>query len=448
MKGVGQSFRSEPPVTLDPPIGSILVIAMTRMGDLFQLAPMAAALREKHAGCRIGLVAYQEFGETAAGLSLFDDLFLVDGKTIRRMVFDDRISWCEKIARIRAMTDDWNRKDYDLLINLTPNRIGTVLGYLVRAREVRGVVMTKDGFRAFYDPAIAYFGMMVRHRLYNDANLVDLFLRVARVSPPRRLVLAGKMETSGPVLPSGRRWVAVQTGASVALKRWPEDSFIRMVAHFLSRSPGAGVVLLGAGEEDVARNRRIVAALEDRWSSGRVLNLTGQTTVRELAGLLRSVSRLVSNDTGAMHVAAAMGTPVVALSFANLFYPETAPYGDNHVVLQSRKSCAPCGIDAQCLNPVCRDDIDPEWFAQLLVHLEENPRTRRELEKECRRISVRTLPGPAASCGRLGLGWSRPSSLSSRFETPPGSSGSFQKSLPSGLGDGGGRETSGLGDGV
>lgn len=369
----GRQRVRETPVSLDSAIGSILVIAMTRMGDLFQLAPMASALREKHPGSRIGLVAYKEFGETAAGLSLFDDLFLVDGRAIRQMVYDDRISWSEKIERIRTMTSDWNVRDYDLLINLTPNRIGTVIGYLVRAREVRGVVMTGDGFRAFYDPAIAYFGMMVRNRLYNDLNLVDLFLRIARVPPPRRLVLQERMETAGPGLPPGRRWIAVQTGASVALKRWPEESFVRMIAHFLSRSPVSGVVLVGAGEEDVARNRRIVAALEDRWSSGRILNLTGQTSVRELAGLLRLVSRLVSNDTGAMHVAAAMGTPVVALSFANLFYPETAPYGENHVVLQSRKSCAPCGIDAQCLNPVCRQDIDPEWLARLLAYLEESP---------------------------------------------------------------------------
>lgn len=371
MKGGRASNPKTSAPSRNATIGSILVIAMTRMGDLFQMAPMAAALRERHPGCRIGLVAYREFGETAAGLSLFDDLYLVDGQAIRRMVFDDRVSWSEKISRIRVMSADWNRGEYDLLINLTPNRIGTVLGYLVKAREVRGVIMTRDGFRAFYDPAIAYFGMMVRNRLYNDTNLVDLFLRIAQVSPPGGLVLPERMEIPSSELPAGKRWVAVQTGASVSIKRWPEESFVRMIAHFLSRSPGSGVVLVGSGEEDVARNRRIVSALEDRWSSGRILNLTGRTSVRELAGVLRSVSRLVSNDTGAMHVAAAMGTPVVALSFANLFYPETAPYGNNHVVLQSRKPCAPCGIDSHCLNPVCREDIAPEWLAQFVAHLEE-----------------------------------------------------------------------------
>ncbi len=389
--------RTAVPATEDSSVDriarSILVIAMTRMGDLFQMAPMAAALRERHPGCRIGLVAYREFGETAAGLSLFDDLYLVDGQGIRRMVFDDRISWSRKIARIRAMTADWNRREYDLLINLTPNRIGTLMGYLVKAREVRGVIMTRDGFRAFYDPAIAYFGMMVRNRLYNDTNLVDLFLRIARVFPPRGLVLPERMDIPAAGLPPGKRWVAVQTGASVAIKRWPEESFVRMIAHFLSRSPGSGIVLVGSGEEDVARNRRIVAALEDRWSSGRILNLTGQTSVRELAGLLRSVTRLVSNDTGAMHVAAAMGTPVVALSFANLFYPETAPYGESHIVLQSRKPCAPCGIDALCLNPVCREDIAPEWLAQLVAHLEEPESSGQDLRSRIAGFLDRKSPG-------------------------------------------------------
>ena len=348
----------------------ILVVAMTRMGDLFQMAPMVASLRESHKGCRISLVAYREFGETAIGLALFDDLYLVDAVALRTMIYDDAVSFREKIVRIKTMTADWSAVPVDLLINLTPNRIGAVLGYLVRAREVRGVTLTRDGFRAFLDPAIAYFGQMVQNRLYNDTNLVDLFLRVGQVPPPRGLVLADKMgaEDSG-LLPGDRTWIAVQTGASVEIKRWPEHAFVRMIAHILSRAPEWGVVLIGAGDEEVARNRRIVAALEDRWSAGRILNLTGKTSVATLAGVLRRVARLVSNDTGAMHVAAAMGTPVVALSFANLYYHETAPYGEGHVVLQSRRACAPCGLDAVCLNPVCREEIDPEWVAQLVVVL-------------------------------------------------------------------------------
>jgi hypothetical protein len=95
-----------------------------------------------------------------------------------------------------------------------------------------------------------------------------------------------------------------------------------------------------------------------------------------------------------MHVAAAMGTPVVALSFANLFYPETAPYGENHVVLQSRKSCAPCGIDAQCLNPVCRQDIDPEWLARLLAYLEESPPGKGSFRELMEGFIASHPPGP------------------------------------------------------
>ena len=350
----------------------ILIIAMTRMGDLFQMAPMVASLRERHKDCRISLVAYREFGETAVGLGLFDDLYLVDAVALRTMIYDDQVSFRDKIRQVKEMTQGWSSSPVDLLINLTPNRIGAVLGYLVRAREVRGVTLTRDGFRAFLDPAIAYFGQMVQNRLYNDTNLVDLFLRVGQVPPPRGLVLSDKMgvEDSG-LLPAGRRWIAVQTGASVDIKRWPEQAFVRMIAHLLSRAPEWGVVLIGAGAEDIARNRRIVAALEDRWSAGRLLNLTGKTTVAALAGVLRRVDRLISNDTGAMHVAAAMGTPVVALSFANLYYHETAPYGEGHVVIQSRRACAPCGLDAVCLNPVCREEMDPEWVARLVVALGE-----------------------------------------------------------------------------
>lgn len=376
---------------------SILVIAMTRMGDLFQLAPMVSALRSRRPGCRIALVAYREFGETASGLDLFDALFLVDGQAIRGMVYNDQVSWVAKIHRIREMTGDFGGEEFDLLINLTPNRIGTVLGYLVRAKEVRGLVMTRDGFRAFFDPGIAFFGMMVQNRIYNDTNLVDLFLRIGQVPPPDRKSRAkspGTTPGGACLLPAGRHWVAVQTGASVAIKRWPEGAFVRMISHLLSRAPEIGVLLIGAGEEDLFRNRRIMAALEDRHHAGRLLDLTGKTSVMELSSVLREVSLLVSNDTGAMHVAASVGTPVVALSFANLFYPETAPYGDDHVVLQTRKACAPCGIDAHCTNPLCRDDVDPEWLARFVAAVEDGRRAGKPRREAMLEFLAGDPPGP------------------------------------------------------
>jgi hypothetical protein len=94
----------------------------------------------------------------------------------------------------------------------------------------------------------------------------------------------------------------------------------------------------------------------------------GATTVSELAALLARCQVLVTNDTGPMHVAAAVGTRVVDISTGPVFVHETGPYGDGHFVIESRLDCFPCVAGSECCHIACRDDITPEDVAALTAH--------------------------------------------------------------------------------
>jgi heptosyltransferase-2 len=138
-------------------------------------------------------------------------------------------------------------------------------------------------------------------------------------------------------------------------KRWPPDRVAGVLAR-VSREHGAVGVLVGAaGDRDAGRE--IESTLP---GDARVVNLIGRTDLRVLAGVLARCRAFVSNDSGAMHLAAALGVPVAAI-FGPTDDRVTAPLGD-HDVLVHQVFCRPCmlrdcPIDHRCMKGISIDDV-------------------------------------------------------------------------------------------
>src|ERR1019366_6357957 len=103
----------------------------------------------------------------------------------------------------------------------------------------------------------------------------------------------------------------------------------------------ARVVMFGAPEE------ALLATAIAEASGEPVVNLCGKTGIRELQWLLRKCTVFLSNDTGTMHMAAALGTPVVAL-FGPTSHESFGPLGDLNHTLQGKASCSPCFPHPTC----------------------------------------------------------------------------------------------------
>ncbi len=104
--------------------------------------------------------------------------------------------------------------------------------------------------------------------------------------------------------------LAIHPGAKWVTKRWPPEKFAAIASRYLTETGGSVVIVGAPSERDLAL--RLLAELPPAQSS-RTLNLSGQTSLLELAALLHQVDHVLSNDSGPMHLAAAMGTPVVGL---------------------------------------------------------------------------------------------------------------------------------------
>jgi lipopolysaccharide heptosyltransferase II len=154
----------------------------------------------------------------------------------------------------------------------------------------------------------------------------------------------------------GRVLVGMAPGAAYGhAKRWPPTRVADVIAR-LTRERGAACVLVGApGDRDAGRE------IESALPAGiRAIDLIGRTDLRLLVGVLSQCAAFVSNDSGAMHLAAAAGVPVTAI-FGPTDERVTAPIGD-HDVLVHQVFCRPCmlrdcPIDHRCMKGITADAV-------------------------------------------------------------------------------------------
>ena len=178
---------------------------------------------------------------------------------------------------------------------------------------------------------------------------VDDELPRVRVTEPTASRAAALLEQSG-VAP-GATIVGFAPGAAYGhAKRWPPSRVAELIARLVRERDA--VCVLGGAVDDRAAGREIESALP---AGIRAVNLIGRTDLRVFAGVLARCAAFVSNDSGAMHLAAATGVPVAAI-FGPTDERVTAPAGE-HDVLLHQVFCRPCmlrecPIDHRCMKGV------------------------------------------------------------------------------------------------
>ena len=160
---------------------------------------------------------------------------------------------------------------------------------------------------------------------------------------------AGEHWLAGAGLGPDRPRVGICPGAAQPQKLWPAESF-GTVARGLA-GDGARVVMVGSRAEEPLRARASAAA-------GAELPAALSLDLRLSAAVLAGLDLLVTNDTGPMHMAVAVGTPVVAV-FGPTLASEYGPRGQRHRVFQMPRTCDPC-LQRQCPRPTCLEALGPE----------------------------------------------------------------------------------------
>jgi heptosyltransferase III len=159
----------------------------------------------------------------------------------------------------------------------------------------------------------------------------------------------------------GLQMVAVSVGTKVQAKDWGKENWRALLASVAAHFPGRALLLAGAAEESEASE---FAA--EGWKShggGVVVNLCGRLTPRESAAALARARLFVGHDSGPMHLAAAVGTPVVAIFAARNIPRQWFPFGKQHRVVYHRVECWGCGLETcieqrkKCLMTITVEEV-------------------------------------------------------------------------------------------
>jgi ADP-heptose:LPS heptosyltransferase len=351
-----------------------LIINVTRMGDLIQTGPLLSRLREEWPDVAIDLVVDRSFAPTASLLTGLRQVITYDFTRL----LDECRTQSKSLVTLMQETTAWaaplRAARYDRIVNLTFNRQTGLLASYIGAPDLRGIIAGPDGGPIVQNPWLSYFTDLHRHRRFNRFNLVDLYAMGGSshggFSPLSIAIPADGRAWADLFLQSQgrtvRQWIAIQAGASDVMKAWRPEYFGQTMAR-LSRHSDVGFVMIGTAAEADA----IQLAMTTYRDSGGVapmLDASGRTTLNQLVGLLSRCQLLLTNDTGPMHLAVGVGTPVIDLSVGHVDHHETGPYGPGHWVIQPDLACSPCGFDQICAHQACKDRIIPEEVAMLCLH--------------------------------------------------------------------------------
>jgi ADP-heptose:LPS heptosyltransferase len=350
----------------------ILCFRLERIGDLLMTGPALAELRALLPGASIDLVAGSWNREIAAALPGIDRVETLDADWLAR-----EGSGVSALGLARAAAR-WRSRRYDLAINFEPD-IRTNLA-IAAAGARRTLGFASGGGGALLDVALDYDP--TAHTADNARRLVHVAAGRAPEGPIEwrlRVPEANREEAARLLAPiQGGPSTELRAGPTIgmhvsggrAIKQWPEARF-REVAERLVRDRSAAIVLTGS-PGDRAQVEVVRAALP----AGRVVDLSGDVDLLTAAAAIAQLDLFVTGDTGPMHLANAVGTPIVAV-FGPSDPRRYAPRGPRDTVVRIDLPCSPCNRirlpPERCVGhtPDCLSGIE---VAQVLAAIDETLR--------------------------------------------------------------------------
>jgi heptosyltransferase-1 len=325
----------------------ILILKPSSLGDVVQALPVLRLLKRHRPDAEIFWWIDSHFAPL-----LEDDPDLTGVVRFERRRWAAPRHWPEMFRSIR-----WLREQhFDWVIDLQCLARSGAFAWLANGKFLIGLDEVREGARGFYDLAVRrasfhthavdwylavlpHLGVPVHHhfqwlpeRPHVAAEIKQKWLGETVRRPPARREDDAGAPRSALRTP---RWMAIQPGARWSNKRWPVEYFARLVRLLAEKFPEVRFAILG-GADDKALGGIIADADPERC-----FNLCGQTSLPEMVEWVRLCDLMITNDTGPMHVAAALGKPLVAL-FGPTEPRRTGPYHQLDSVLRMELPCSPC----------------------------------------------------------------------------------------------------------
>lgn len=311
----------------------VLLLRLERIGDLLMVLDAIADARAAFPGAEIDLAVGSWNLDLARLIRGIHTIEVADVPWLARG--NDGDSW----QALRTKARGWRSRRYDLVINFEPDIRSNYLAW--RTGATRRAGYWTGGGGAFLTDAFAYepsrhVGENARAliaRVAGPGTTPSPASRTASTLAPPDSAHARAAELLGS---AARPLIGVHVSGGRESKQWHLDRFAD-VARTLARDRGATIVLTGS-----TGDRPLVDAVLAQLGGVPVIDVTGQLNLPELAAVLSRLDLLVTGDTGPMHLASAVDTPLVAL-FGPSDPARYGPASSRQKVLRVQLPCSPCG---------------------------------------------------------------------------------------------------------
>jgi len=358
------------PHKLIPPPERMLIRGVNWLGDAVMTTPAIQRLREAYPEAHITLLTHQKLADIWRAHPHVDDVetFTADegagsiAKRLKAGRFDLGIAlpnsprtafelWRAGIPRrvgYRAAWRNW------MLTHAVPRATNVTHMRKRSEAEIRRLIEAPEtGTRKFVAEG--------SHHIHHYLRLVEAVGASEEAAAPTMAIPEGdEAAFASAFLPHRERhplWLGLNPGAEYGpAKRWPAGRFVETAVK-LAAETGCGWIVFGAKGDDDANN--VAREIERQTGPESAINLVGRTSLAQLCAGLKFCNAVLTNDSGPMHVAAALGTPVI-VPFGSTSLELTGPGlpgEDSHQLLNAKSPCAPCflrecPIDFRCMNDI------------------------------------------------------------------------------------------------
>ncbi|NQT34050.1 glycosyltransferase family 9 protein [bacterium] len=343
----------------------ILIINIARMGDLLQSSPLIAALKRDNEEVEISMLFSEHFRDVAAAIPGIDRLIGISLHDIVSPLIVSNGGIKKPYKLLNDLAQELRSYGFDRVINITHTHYSAILTSLARGGSSAGMNLDREGFKVVNNAWANYYLNSCLNRVFNRFNLVDMHSCIGGDMPDSgrlHLIISDEARIRAQSLirkhnRPGHKFIAVIPGASSPEKAWHPELFGQAVNRLSSRT--AIIPLIFGTESEFELGRKISNAVPGTQ------NLCGRTDFQLLSALVERCDLMITNDTGPMHIAAAVGTRILDISLGSALSHETAPYGDGHIVVEPRIDCYPCHVKMKCSHRSCHKYISPEIIASL-----------------------------------------------------------------------------------
>lgn len=324
---------------------NILVVRLDRIGDVVLSTPALRALKSAYPDSRITFMVRSYAKDLVIGNPDIDDIILYDKYGAWKGTLEDM----NLVKRLRA-----NR--FDLAVVLHPTVRTHWLLFLSGIPKRLGFDRKMGVLLTDRVPDKKHLGL--KHEIDYTLGLLG---HVGVKSNDRKMCVPVNRQSDEKIdrlfkdhgISGADKVITLNPGASCPSKRWPAARFAQ-VADILTESRGAKIVVItGASDKDLGS--RVASSMKKKC-----LDLSGKTTIADVASILRRSKLFISNDSGPVHISCAVGTPVVAIfgrSDRGLSPERWGPSNKGDVVIHKPVGCLECLAHNCVLGFKCLDAI-------------------------------------------------------------------------------------------